>query len=137
MSKLFTDPQKVKSEREKCLQTQQIFILVQCQLHYVPKLLIDPPRLCNQTFELVADNNDFAEPGRMKRRQQINDLSSMVIEDRQQVERFRRFVTRIQPKETALDNNGVEKVQLDKERRFSAIELILQLDTVKIRELAK
>ena len=31
----------------------------------------------DQTFKLVADNNDFAEPGRMKRREQINDLSTI------------------------------------------------------------
>ena len=92
----------------------------------------------DETFGLVSNSNDFenAEKGGVKRRrEEIVDVTSLVIEDPRLIERFRRFVTRIEAREKLMDKS--EKGELDKEQRFSAIELILQLDTVRIRELGK
>ena len=60
---------------------------------------------------------------------ELKDLTSLVKNDPQLIEKFRNFVTRIQKK----DSPGIDL----QPRKFSAIELVLQLDTVKMRERAK
>ena len=92
----------------------------------------------DETFCLLSNNNDFdnaEKAGESKRGEPMGDVASLVVKDPHLIERFRRFINRIQSREKAI--HEPENAELDKEQRFSAIELILQLDTVKIRELAK
>ena len=58
---------------------------------------------------------------------ELKDVTSLVKNDPQLIEKFRNFVTRIQTK----DSPDLQP------RKFSAIELVLQLDTGKMRERAK
>ena len=81
----------------------------------------------------AGNNNDVSNSEKVIQRREpvgAKEISSMLVENPQLIASFRKFVARVQPpKETAMEEPG--------NGGFSAIEMILQLDSGKIRKLAK
>ena len=77
----------------------------------------------------VGNNNAVGNSEKViQRREPVGgkEISSMLVENPQLIASFRKFVARVQPSMEEPGNGG-----------FSAIEMILQLDSGKIRKLAK
>ena len=82
---------------------------------------------------VAGNSNDVGNSEKVIQRREpvgAKEISSMLVENPQLIASFRKFVARVQPpKETAMEEPG--------NGGFSAIEMILQLDSGKIRKLAK